>query len=100
MADDGAGLEKSYFMLHKAKIKNSKEAIIKACAHRRNSSYGLFDVLSDSHHGFFTISDGSNILKITRNNYHRLASGEIIESIHDTKLNIRGVRISLDILIK
>ena len=100
VADDGAGLEKSYFMLHKAKIKNSKEAIIKACAHRRNSSYGLFDVLSDSHHGFFTISDGSNILKITRNNYHRLASGEIIESIHDTKLNIRGVRISLDILIK
>ncbi|MFY0674517.1 MAG: hypothetical protein JXQ87_14050 [Bacteroidia bacterium] len=112
IADDGAGLANSYENLHKQKV-NSKEAIIRACEHRKNSSYGLFDVIksvigidkpsyysSDGHHGFFTISDGPNILKISRNNYSKLENGEIIELIHDTGLNIRGVRITLDILIR
>lgn len=112
ISDDGVGLEKSFKVLHKTQL-TEKEAIIRACEHRRNNSYGLFDVVrsvigldkpsfieSDGHHGYFTISNGANILKITRNNYKEFESGEINNFIYDTKLSIRGVRIVLDILIK
>ena len=112
VCDDGIGLVESYKRLHKKEI-TKKEALPMACTHRISDSYGIYDVLisvlgldkstfvmSSAHHGFVTISDDSNILTITRNNFKTLIENPTNLKIHDTKQHIRGVRISLDILIK
>jgi hypothetical protein len=112
ICDDGIGLVKSFHKLHKKDVKN-KQAIINACKHRINDSYGLFDVffsvlgidkpsfgMNDSHHGFVTISDDAYILTITRNNFKQLIESPNELKIFNSQQKIRGVRISLDILIK
>jgi hypothetical protein len=112
ICDDGIGLVESFKRLHKKNITPS-EALTKACTHRIHDSYGIFDVLisvlgidkpsfvmSNTHHGFLTISDDTNILTVTRNNIKTLIEKPSELKIHNTRQHIRGVRISLDILIK
>jgi len=112
ICDDGIGFVKSFEKLHKRKI-IGKQALINACMHRSNDSYGIFDVLvsvigidkpnfvmTDTHHGFVTISNDSQILKITRNNLQTLIEDPDKINTYDTGQLIRGVRVSMDILIK
>jgi hypothetical protein len=112
ICDDGVGLINSFFKLHGETL-NCRQALINACKHRIQNSYGIFDVLvsvlgidkpsfvmNDIHHGFVTISSDSHILTITRNNFRDLIENPEKLKIFDTNQSIRGVRISLDILIK
>lgn len=114
VCDTGVGLKESYKKLHRKTI-SEDDSILYACKHRIDDSYGLYDVimsvlgmdkssfiLSDAHHGFVTISADSRILKLTRNNFQNLIKEDesIKKSIYNTNQIIRGLKISMDILIK
>lgn len=114
ISDDGIGLVQSYKKLHGMKI-NGRDAVLAACKHRKVGSYGLYDVIhsvlgfnrssfvmSDSHHGFVTISDGPYILLITRNNFANLIENpeRLKDKMSKSSQTVRGVRIALDILIR